>query len=96
MGVKYSKFLKAIGALTAEPVTILVECIKAEGFQGISIESLEGEYDSTEEFSKHSNRVMEDAKTGDDKIYNFLPLTPPDARKLVEMLNEALAASEVG
>lgn len=95
MGVKYSKFITSIGALTFEPVTILVECIKAEGFQGISIESLEGEYDSTEEFSKHSNRVMEDMKTS-DKIYNFLPLTLPDARQLVEMLNEALAASEVG
>ena len=96
MGVKYSKFINIIGAITFEPVSILVECINAEGVQVISIESLEGEYSSIDEFSKYSNRVMEDMKTGDDRIYNFLPLTLPDARQLVDTLNEAIAASEVG
>lgn len=94
MGVKYSKFLTVIGAITCEPVTILVEYVKADGFSGISIESLDGEYSSSEEFSKYTNRVIEDLKNY-DKIYNFLPLTLPDTRKLVDVLNEALVASEV-
>jgi len=94
MVVKYSKFFTITGAITLEPVTILVEYIKAEGFQGISIESLEGEYTSAKEFDKASGVVLEEAKVGEDKIYNFLPMMLPDAHMLVEALNEALAASE--
>jgi hypothetical protein len=44
MTVKYSKIFTVTGAITLEPVTILVEYVEAEGFRGISIESLEGEY----------------------------------------------------
>ena len=94
MAVKYSKIFTVTGAITGEPVTIFVEYIEAEGYRGISIESLEGEYPTTEEFSKDSNRVIEERCI--DKIYNFLPLMLPDTRKLVEALNEALQASEEG
>lgn len=94
MTVKYSRIFTITGAITREPVTILVEYIEAEGFRGISIESLEGEYPSTEEFSKHSNRVIEELKESGDKIYNFLPMMPTDTRRLVEALNGALSASE--
>ena len=87
MVLRYSKIFTIIGAITLEPVTILVECIKAEGFLGISIESLEGEYSSLDDFDKASG-------IGEDKIHNFLPLKLPDARMLVDSLNEALAASE--
>ena len=85
--VKYSKFFTVTGAITLEPVTIRVECIKAEGFLGISIESLEGEYSSLDDFDNASG-------IGEDKIHNFLPMKLPDARILVDALNEALAASE--
>jgi len=87
MVLRYSKIFTIIGAITLEPVTILVECIKAEGFLGISIESIEGEYSSRDDFDKASG-------IGEDKIHNFLPMKLPDAKKLVETLNEALAASE--
>ena len=46
MVVKYSKFFTFTGAITLEPVTILVEPVEADGFRDISIESLEGEYPS--------------------------------------------------
>ncbi len=87
MTVKYSKVFTVTGAITRELVTILVECIEAEGFRGVCIESLEGEYPSTEEFKKGMN-------ASDDKIHNFLPLMLPDTRQLVDTLNEALVASK--
>lgn len=95
MGVKYSKSFTVTGAITLEPVTIVVEYVEAEGFRGISIESLEGEYSSTKEFEKASGHIIEESKVGDDKIYNFLPLMLPDAEKLMEALTEAIAAGEV-
>jgi hypothetical protein len=91
MTVKYSKIFTVIGAITIEPVTILVEYIEAEGFRGVSIESLEGEYASAKEFGKASKHVIEDMKENDDKIYTFLPLMPFDTRQLVEALIEALS-----
>lgn len=94
MTVRYSKIFTVTGAITQEPVTILVECVEAEGIRGISIESLEGEYNSTKEFGKISNRIIEEMKVSADKIYNFIPLMLPDTHKLVEALNEALAASK--
>jgi len=96
MTVRYSKIFTVTGAITLEPVTILVEYVEAEGFRGISIESLEGEYDSTKEFGRTSNQIIEGMKVSADKIYNFLPLMLPDTHKLVEALNEALAASKEG
>lgn len=96
MTVKYSKVFTVTGAISRELVTILVECIEAGVFRGISIESLEGEYPSMEEFRKASERVIEDMKGSADKIYNFIPLMLPDTRQLVDTLNEALAASKEG
>jgi len=48
MGVKYSKSFTFTGEITFEPVTLLVELVEAEGFRGVSIESLEGECPSHE------------------------------------------------
>lgn len=86
MVLRYSKIFTIIGAITLEPVTILVECIKSEGFLGVSIESIEGEYLSRDDFDKASG-------IGEDKIHNFLPMKLPDAQMLVDSLNEALAAA---
>jgi len=94
MVVKYSKSFTTTGAITSEPVTILVEYIEADGFKGVSIESLEGKYDSTEEFEKAYRHIIEKTEVGEDKIYNFLPMTLLDAHRLMDKLNEALAASE--
>ncbi len=94
MVVKYSKLFTMTGAITREHVTIIVEYIEAEGFRGISIESLEGEYTSAKEFDKASGLALKNMKVGEDKIYNFLPMMLPDAHRLVDALKEALAASE--
>ena len=88
MVVKYSKIFACTNAIYGEPVTILVEYIETEGFRGISVESLEGEYASPEEFRKESKR------TRSDKIYSLLPLMLHDTRQLVEALNEALKESQ--
>ena len=88
MTVKYSKLFAVTGAISREPVTILVELIEANGFQGISIESLEGRYTSQDEFDKDFKNLR------NGKIRNFLPLTPPGARRLADALNEALEAYE--
>ena len=86
MTVRYSKIFTVIGAISNDPVTIIVERMEAEGFQAVSIESLEGEYPSAEDFKKET-----DARNG--KIYNLLPLMLSDARQLADTLNEALVAS---
>ena len=96
MAVKYSKFFTVTGAITLEPVTILVELVEADGFRGVSIESLEGEYHSSKEFDKASGVVLEETKVSENKMHNFLPMMLPDVHKLVDTLNEALAASKEG
>ena len=109
MVVKYSKLLNVTSVVTHEPYTILVEYIDAEKFQGVSLEHLDGEYRSTEDFDKAKNRHFDVLKKGldaarpymkshtkesDIKIYNAFLLSTHDARQLVEALNEALQASE--
>ena len=94
MVVKYSKSFTTTGAITSEPVTILVEYIEADGFKGVSIESLEGKYDSTEEFEKAYKRAISKTKVGKDKIYNFLPMKLEDAIQFRNMFNEAIDAGK--
>ena len=89
MGVKYSKFFTVKGAMSLEPVTILVKHTEDEDSRIISIESLEGDYHSVNELKKAIRRIREDAKV-DDKIHNILPMKLPDARLLVEALTEAI------
>lgn len=88
MAVKYSKFFTVIGAITNEPVTILVELVEAEGSKNVFIESVEGEYKSAKDFD-------EAYKSGEEKIRNFIPMMVPDVQNLVNALTEALVASEV-
>ncbi len=94
MGSKYRKSFVSIGALTGEPVTILVEYIEAKGFKGVSIESLEGEFNTPEEFEHAYKRHAVNISEGSDKIYNFLPMTLKTAHILKDSLIEAVAISE--
>ncbi|KKK64829.1 hypothetical protein LCGC14_2980280 [marine sediment metagenome] len=91
---KYRKSFVSTGALTGEPVTILVEYIEAKGFKGVSIESLEGEFTSPEEFETAYKRHSASDEVVSDKIYNFLPMTLRTAQTLKNLLGEAMAASE--
>ena len=91
-----SKFRKSFitpGALMSEPVTFLVEVIEANDFKGINIESLEGEFNSPEEFELAYKRYAVNVSEGSDKIYNFMPMTLKTANTLRDTLNEAITAS---
>ena len=88
MVLKYSKLITVTGAITREPVTVLVEMIETDGFQAVAVHSLEGEYPSAKEFDKD----FKDLRNG--KIKSFLPLTVPDTQRLTDALTEALRQAE--
>lgn len=86
MVLKYSRLFAATGAVTREPVTIRVELIEASDVHLVSVETLEGEYSSPEDFDKASG-------INSGKIHNFIPLTMPSAKRLNDALTEALGAA---
>ena len=94
MTIKYSKNFTILGAITGDPVTILVEYVKVDSFKGISIESLEGEYEGSEEFEKAYKQAIANTDLEDSKIYNFLPMNLEDAKRLSAVLMGAIKAAE--
>ncbi len=107
MVVKYEKLLAVTSAVN-RPDTILVKCIAAKEFQGVSVESLEGRYDSIEDFYKEVEHFFDVLKKGLDaakpymnphpkeggaKLYHSLLLSTQDARQLADSLIAALGAS---
>ncbi len=103
MSVLNSKLFKVTGGLTDEPVTILVEIVKPLGEETlVAIETLEGEYDSREEFEDALAYTVKGWEKGyardNDKIrkWKLIYLKIPGAQKLVKVLKEALEASEEG
>jgi hypothetical protein len=89
MVVKYSNLFTAIDPINNGLVTILVEYVEAENFQGIAVRSLEGKYGSADEFMRAN-----DHQGNPGKIWSLLPLRLSDTRLLVDALSEALRASE--
>ena len=94
MTVKYSKGFTITGAITGDPVTILVEYVKVDTFKGISIESLEGIYETSEDFEKAYKQALANTDVEDTKIYNFLPMTLEDAKRLNTVLANAIETAE--
>jgi len=98
MTVKYSKPFTIIGAITGEPVTILVEYVKTDSFKGISIESLEGTYETSKEFEKAYKQAFANIDVEnidvEDPIYNFLPMTLIDAKQLNTILANVIEIAE--
>lgn len=94
MTVKYSKGFSITGAITGEPVTLLIEYVQVDDFKGISIESLEGTYPSGEEFQEAYKRALASSDIEDAKIYNFIPLELSDAKRLNTVLGAAIATAE--
>ena len=87
MAVKYSKIFTAIDGNGHEPVTILVKSIKPRDRETlVVIRTLEGEYETQEEFKDAAH----------SQLRSSITLMLPDARQLVDTLNEALAASGEG
>jgi hypothetical protein len=89
MVVKYSRLFTAIDPINNGIVTILVEYVEAENFQGIAVRSLEGEYGAVDEFMRAN-----DHQGNPGKIWTLLPLTLAAARQLTNALSGALQAGD--
>ena len=103
MSVKNSKLFTVTGGMSNKPVTILVETIKPLGEETvIAIETLDGIYDSREEFEDALDYTVKGWKKGyardkgEMKIWKLLYLKIPGAQKLFYVLKEVLEASEEG
>ena len=87
--LKYEKLFTTVCPLEHDSVTIFVECIEGGGYQVVSIRSLKGEYESTEEYMDANNR-----KWRSGKFWSLLPLTLSGAQQLANALIEALKAAQ--
>ena len=103
MSVINSKLFTVTGGLTDKPVTILVETIKPLGEETlVAIETLDGKYDSREEFEDSLNYTVKGWEKGwarakdERKMWKLIYLKIPGAQKLVDVLKEVLEASEEG
>ncbi|MBA7638251.1 hypothetical protein ES703_45904 [subsurface metagenome] len=103
MSVINTKLFTVISGITNKPVTILVEAIKPLGEEPIVVlETLEGEYDSREEFEDALDYTVKGWEKGyaregaKIKKWKLIYLKIPGAQKLVHVLKEVLEASEEG
>ncbi|MBA7685891.1 hypothetical protein ES703_94322 [subsurface metagenome] len=87
MVIKYDKMFTAIDGSICEPITVLVKSIIPRDRENlVVIRTLEGEYETQEEFNDAAH----------SQLHRSITLMLPDAHRLAETLNEALAASEEG
>ena len=86
MAVKYSKTFVANNPIRHEDVTVLVEYVEAKDFQGVSVDSLDGKYYSTEDFNKEANHFFDILKKGVDAAKPYMRLAPQQEKcaKLLE------------
>ena len=103
MSVINSKLFTVTGGMSNEPVTFLVETVKPLGGETlVAIETLEGTYDSREEFEDALDYAVKGLEKGwardkdEIKLWKLIYLKIPGAQKLVEVLKEVLEASEEG
>lgn len=103
MSIKKSKLLTVTGGITNRPVTILVETIKPLGEETIiAIETLEGTYESREEFEDALDYTVKGWEKGyasekdENKKWKLIYLKIPGAQKLFYVLKEVLEVSEEG
>jgi len=101
MTVNYSRIIKETDAITHEPCTILVETIDPIGGKPlVVIKTLEGEYETREEFEDAREYTLKGwergytRKEGERKLYTSITLLIPGTRHLVNSLNEALQIYE--
>ncbi len=103
MVLRYSKLFTVTGAISHEPVTVLVESIETlEGHKLVAIKTLQGAYGSARDFEASLDYTIGRWERGDIstrkevKMWTLLSFMLPEASRLVDALNEALAASEEG
>ena len=101
MSVKNSKLFTVTGGMSNKPVTVLVETLKPLGGETVvSIETLEGSYNSREEFEDALDYTVQGWEKGyardNEKIrkWKLIYLKIPGAQKLVKVLKEVLETSE--
>jgi len=100
MSVKNTKLFTVTGGVTNEPITFLVETIKHLGEEAVVVlETLEGVYDSREEFEAALDYTVKGWEKGyankdEMKKWKLIYLKMPGAQKLAQVLNEVLEASE--
>ncbi len=87
MVIKYDKMFTVIDGNGHEPLTIIVKSIIPRDRENlVVIRTLEGEYETQEEFNDASH----------SQLRSSITLMLPDAHRLAETLNDALSASEEG
>jgi len=103
MTATYSNIFKATDAITHEQLTILVDAFTPIGGEPlVVIKTLEGEYETREEFEdarEYTLKGWERGYTRDEgerKLYTSLTLLISGTRHLVNALNEALQLYEEG
>jgi len=102
MSVKNTKLFTVTGGITNKPITFLVETIKPLGEETVvALETLEGEYDSREEFEDALDYTVKGWEKGykhknEMKKWKLIYLKIPGAQKLAHVLNEVLESSEEG
>ena len=102
MTVRNTQLFTVTGGITNEPITFLVETIKPLGEETIvALETLEGEYDSREEFEDALDYTAKSSEKGyahkdEMKKFKLIYLRIPGAQKLARVLYEVLEASEEG
>lgn len=89
MVLKYDKLFMMVDPLNHEAVTVLVEYVETKEFQAIAIRSLEGEYESTDEYMRARSQG-----NPFDISSSLLPLTLSGAQRLVDALSGALQAAQ--
>lgn len=101
MNATYSNIFKATDAITHEQLTILVDAFTPLGGEPIVlIKTLEGEYETREEFEdarEYTLKGWERGYTRDEdkrKLYTSITLRIPETRHLVKSLKEALKTYE--
>jgi len=94
MVLKYSKLITVTGAITRKPVTILVESIEAERRRFVSIMTLEGTYDSAQDFEASIDTTIDGLERGDKevKMWTLRSFMLPEAELLAEALQQAAHA----
>lgn len=87
MTIKYDKIFTTIDGNGNEPLTILVKSIIPRDRENlVVIRTLEGKYETQEEFNDAAH----------SQLRRSIALMLPGTHQLVDVLNEALVASEEG
>ena len=103
MAITYSKLFTVTDGITHEPFTILVEIFTPIGGETlVVIKTLEGEYETREEFDDAREYTIKGLEKGytrdkdDLKLFGSMTLKISGTRSLIKSLIEALKAYEEG